>query len=130
MKKFFLIFVFVSITHIMDAQILEQKQVVRKVANTYSIYVDNQWLELRECHVPIEINITDRRVIIYSKQKQTYNVFDEYPVPSNSENVQIGFMMIDQNDDQGIIRFAALPNGILQIYIDFENISWCYNIEE
>lgn len=130
MKKFFLIFVLVFITNSMNAQISEQKQIIRKVATTYTINVDSQWLELRECYVPIEINLTDRRVIIYSKQKQIYDVLEEYPVPSDSEHTQIGFMVIDHNNDRGLIRFVALPNGILQIYIDFENIGWCYNIEE
>ena len=37
--------------------------------------------------------------------------------------------MIDQDGDYGSIRFRKQYNGTIQLYIDYADIKWVYNIE-
>lgn len=36
--------------------------------------------------------------------------------------------MIDQDGDRGTLRFRKQNNGVNQIYIDFKNVQWVYNV--
>lgn len=90
------------------------------------------WGDWQKSDMVLVIN-TDTDVIkIYSPTTQTYIVYgtanngDAYTDSSGGRNVK--FYVIDQDGDKGEIRLRIEKNGNSQIYVDFNNIAWVYNV--
>lgn len=81
----------------------------------------------------LKINVdTDREVItIYSDKTQkyvitgVYNNGDTYKDDSGGETVK--FFVVDQDNDEGELRLRV-KDGDLQLYVDFNDCAWVYNI--
>lgn len=46
----------------------------------------------------------------------------------SSGGKQLEFNFIDQDYDRGVMRLRVERNGNAQIYIDFANVMWVYNV--
>lgn len=73
---------------------------------------------------------TDNDIItIYSPRKQVYAVVEYLGTSNDSDGGrQVKFRVIDQDYDKGTIRLRVESNGNSQIYVDFANVAWCYNV--
>lgn len=78
------------------------------------------------------IDIGNDQIIVYSPRTQIYQVYGVYnngqPYVDDSGGINIKFYVIDQDYDRGSIRLRVERNGNSQIYIDFSNIAWVYNV--
>lgn len=102
-------------------------QYSQRYVNTYGNWTS--WSDWSICNIPIKFDLNSDVITIYSKKTQIYKVYksDSY-VDSDGETV-VRFYFIDQDLDYGHMRLMIRSNGASQIYIDFKDISWCYNVK-
>lgn len=87
------------------------------------------WSDWEQSNIPISIDLTNDIITIYSKVKQIYYVVkcgDTFT--DNGGGSQVVFYVVDQDRDRGSIRLRKERNGNSQIYIDFKDCGWCYNV--
>ena len=130
MKKFLIVLILSIIGFIsIDAQTQWYR------ANTYAYkYINNyghwtNWSDWISCSVNIKFDIDNDIIVIYSNKTQIYAIFDGGQQYTDSDGgSQIRFDVIDQDYDKGTVRLRIERNGNSQIYIDFANVSWVYNV--
>jgi hypothetical protein len=125
MKKFILGIIVVLFTAIPSfAQVINFK--ATSVAIKEKGY---QWSDWQRCSILITFNLRTDKVVIYSKSIQIYKVLtsgENFIDDSGGE--QVKYRVIDQDDDLGSMRLRVETNGNSQIYIDFADVSWVYNV--
>lgn len=99
--------------------------------NKYGTYSWSQWYD---SNVLIVINTDTDIVTIGSKKPQLYKIYKyEGKTFDNGGGYQVIFDVIDNEGDLGTLRirvqydaFGNITNA--QLYIDFSNVAWVYNI--
>lgn len=77
----------------------------------------------------VTINLDNDVITIYSPKTQIYKVYETGPTERNkTTGSQMTFYVYDQDLDKGSIRLRVTPKGTCQIYVDFSNIAWVYNV--
>lgn len=94
-----------------------------------AVKIDGKWSAWEDTNIRIKIDIDNDRIVIYSNRTQIYDIISETTPPRDSSGSQKAFKFIDQDGDIGTLRLRIQDNGTKQIYIDFSDISWVYNIE-
>lgn len=91
-----------------------------------------EWDDWEECKIRIIINTETDIVTIYSASTQKYFIYGSYNdgevYQDEKGGKQIKFYVIDQDRDRGSLRLRIEKNGNSQIYIDFNDCAWCYNV--
>lgn len=98
-----------------------------KYVNSYGKW--NDWSSWEKSSMLITINFDTDIVKIYSPTTQVYKITDyleEYTDQYGGK--QVKFEFIDQDGDYGKMRLRIEKNGNSQIYIDFANVMWVYNV--
>lgn len=95
-------------------------------------YVSNgywtDWSDWESSNLNIKFDLENDLIIIYSSKTQLYKVIEVLNPPSDSTGQQVKFKIVDQDYDIGSLRLRVENNGNLQIYVDFADISWVYNV--
>lgn len=90
------------------------------------------WGDWENSNMNISIDLTNDIITVYSPSKQVYYVYGSYNngnvYTDNNGGRNIKFYVIDQDYDKGEIRLRVERNGNSQIYVDFSNIAWVYNV--
>ena len=89
----------------------------------------SNWLDWIATDIDVKIDFDKAKIVIYSNEPQIYRLIEEVEAPYNDGGQQIKYRMIDQDGDYGSIRFRKQYNGTIQLYIDYADIKWVYNIE-
>lgn len=89
----------------------------------------SNWLDWIATDIDVKINFDKAKIVIYSNEPQIYRLIEEVEAPYDDGGQQIKYRMIDQDGDYGSIRFRKQYNGTIQLYIDYADIKWVYNIE-
>lgn len=97
-----------------------------KYINEYGVWTN--WTDWEKSDVTISLDLTNDLIRINSTSPQTYVVVEEVPADYDSSGEQIKFRVIDQDYDYGYVRLRVESNGNCQMYVDFSNIMWVYNI--
>lgn len=124
MKKFILIF---AMLFSMCAVYAQDKSVFK--AYELAIKIEGEWSDWQPVNIPVVIDYEQDIIIIYSAKTQKYLIIEETAAAPDSNGKQVAFKVIDQDGDVGRFRFRVQNNGAKQIYIDFNNISWCYSVK-
>lgn len=90
------------------------------------------WNKYEKCTIKIVIDPAKDMITIYNKITQYYYIYDSYndgnPYYDNEGGIQIKFYIIDRDGDKGSLRLRIDRHGNSQIYIDFKDCAWCYNV--
>ena len=97
-------------------------------AYNYNTYQWTGWTDWEKCNINIIFDTDEEMVVIYSNKKQVYRIFAEATAPYDASGKQIAFKVVDQDNDRGTLRLRVENNGNSQIYIDFADIRWVYNV--
>ena len=124
MKKFILIF---AMLFSMCATYAQNKSVFK--AYELAIKIEGEWSDWQPVNIPVVIDYEQDVIIIYSAKTQKYLIIEETAAAPDSNGKQVAFKVIDQDRDVGRFRFRVQNNGAKQIYVDFNDISWCYNVK-
>ena len=91
--------------------------------------VGYRWSDWQKCDILITFNLKTDKVVIYSRSIQIYKVITQgQNFIDESGGEQVKYKVIDQDDDLGSMRLRVETNGNSQIYIDFADVSWVYNV--
>lgn len=86
------------------------------------------WSAWKQVNINITFDLTNDVIWIFSAKTQKYSVYSsDIYYDSDGEKV-LRFYFVDQDGDKGHMRLMIRPSGTSQIYIDFSNMSWCYNV--
>lgn len=129
MKKYLTILLMLVFTSI-QAETITYKTVgfAYKYINEYGVWTD--WTQWYSSDMLMTIDFTNDIVKIYSPQTQTYAITKYVRnYTDNSGGKQVEFQFIDQDYDRGTMRLRVETNGNSQVYIEFSNIIWVYNVK-
>lgn len=128
MKRILLLVLFIfSISA--QAQIYQYKTTGFAIKQINAVGVWENWSDWKKSDMLITFNYDTDVVKIYSPETQTYRLQEcirSYVDESGGKQTE--FTFIDQDGDKGTLRLRIETNGNLQIYIEFSNIMWVYNI--
>ena len=94
-------------------------------ATELAIKLEGQvWSDWKPVRIKVEIDVDNDFITIFSGELQVYKVTSNPIVKSDC----VSFSVIDQDYDSGTIRLRVDDNGKSQIYVDFADISWVYNL--
>lgn len=100
-----------------------------KQINDYGRWTN--WSDWEESNILISINLSTDVVVIFSPRTQRYKITDHIRnYTDNSGGKQSEYKFIDQDGDVGSMRLRKEKNGNSQLYIEFSNIMWVYNIKQ
>ncbi len=97
-----------------------------KQKNEYGSWTN--WSDWEPSNIKVKFDLSKDQVFIYSSSIQIYTIIHEEESPYDDSGTQIKFRVVDQDDDYGHLRLRQENNGNSQIYIDFSNIKWVYNV--
>lgn len=122
----FLILVIAVIT--VSAQVVN----FRTTSFTYKEYTYRGWTNwspTQKSDMLITMDINNDIITIYSPVVQRYHIYDTTGAYTDSDGEPvIKFKFIDQDGDYGIMRLTIRNDGRSEIYIDFNNVHWCYTV--
>ena len=123
---------------LLTVSIFSYSQVTKFKTTSYSskvkdVRTDNwsKWSEPSDTEILISIDLTNERIKIFSKEEQVYDIIKYYDKDTDSDGDEtLSFQCDDEDGIKCIVRFVVLnsQNGRKQIYIDYNNIMWMYNI--
>lgn len=106
-------------------------------ATSFSVkYVDNygywtkysRWIEIDP--ISVKIDLISKIIIIYSNDQQIYLIKNwSEERRDRSGGTQIEMKVVDQDLDWGTVRLRKTREGDLQLYVDFADVAWVYNIQ-
>jgi hypothetical protein len=77
----------------------------------------------------ITINLDADVVKVYSPMTQIYRITKYVRTyKDDSGGTQIEYTFIDQDGDRGTLRLRKERNNNTQIYIEFADVMWVYNV--
>lgn len=94
------------------------------------LVTDSYWDSWTHVNILITFNYTTDKIIIYSNKIQVYSIYNYDIYYDNDGEKVLRFYFIDQDYDKGTMRLMVRPSGTSQIYVDFANISWVYNVKK
>ena len=91
----------------------------------------NKWSEPEKVDVLITIDIENNRIKIFSKGEQVYDIIQYYEKETDNEGDEtLQFQCVNEDGLKCFVRFVVLNSreGKRQLYVDFADIMWVYNI--
>lgn len=87
------------------------------------------WSDWQDSDMDICFNLPEDRIIVYSPTRQIYKITEAGQAESDGKGgQQVTFIAYDQDYDVCHIRLRVEANGNSQIYVDFNNVAWVYNV--
>ena len=90
------------------------------------------WSDWESSNLYLYINLDTDQITIYSTSIQIYQIYSAYNNGNaylDSEGGKtIKFNVIDQDFDKGTVRLRIDREGNSQVYIDFADVAWVYNV--
>ena len=124
MKKIIFIFVF-----LLGINNLYAQDCMWLKAYELAIKFDGSWSDWEDVNIEVKVDLDRDRITIYSAEVQIYRILEQIEAPHDSSGEQIAFKVIDQDGDIGRFRFRVQNNGTKQLYVDFNDVSWVYNVK-
>ena len=92
----------------------------------YGVWSD--WSDWEDSNMKVKFDLNKDQIVIFSPNVQIYNVLRIEEPPYDPSGQQIKYRVIDQDDDFGYIRLRIENSGNSQIYVDFADVKWVYNV--
>lgn len=131
MKKFLVILMMAVIGFTASAESLWFRgySYAIKYKTDYNRNNSQGWSSFQKCNVDIEFKMDDDFIIIYSNKTQIYAIYEDAGTYNDAEGgKQQGYYVLDQDYDKGMIRLRIARDGTSQLYIDFNDVGWVYNV--
>ena len=135
MKKYILIFMMMfgmlfAVSSSCKAQTYYYKtyEFAIKFKSSYGVW--GNWSDWEKSNIVLTIDMDQDVITVFSQQKQIYKVIEYLgSYTDESGGKQLKYYVIDQDGDLGHVRLRNEKNGNSQIYIDFNDVMWVYNVK-
>ena len=77
----------------------------------------------------ISVNFEDRKIKIYSKSTQIYDIIQTYDEERIEDGKKFRFYCEDRNGSNCYIDFVYYDDGTKQLYVRYSDIQYLYNIQ-
>ena len=128
-KNLLMLFMLIGFTLSSNAQAI---QVYRATSFAYKAtdYYGNwsNWSDWERSTVKIEFNLPNDVIVIHSPVVQAFGIYDTFTPPYDSGGQQVGFVAMDAEGVRCHIRLRIENNGNSQIYIEYSNLIYVYNV--
>lgn len=96
-------------------------------------YIENgrwtDWSDWKRVNVIITIDYDNDVIRVHADSPQTYVVTNyDKSFTDSSGGRQVQFSVIDQDYDYGKVRLRIETNGNSQIYVEFADVIFCWNV--
>lgn len=88
----------------------------------------SNWSDWQRSSVKIEFNLPNDVIVIHSPVVQAFGIYDTFTPPYDSGGTQVGFVAVDAEGVRCHIRLRIEHNGNSQIYIEYSNLLYVYNV--
>ena len=87
------------------------------------------WSEWEDSGMIITLNLTKDIVEILSPKAQIYNIteYNDFYIDKDGGRTA-KFSFVDQEGYKGVIRLRIEKNGNSQMYVEYANVMWVYNL--
>lgn len=128
------------ITPLLIISINALSQVTKFKTTSFSIKSKNEytekwtkWSEAEDVEILITFDLTNERIKIFSKEEQEYDIikyFDKKIDEDGDETIKL--QCVNEDGLKCIVRIVVLNSnyGQRQLYIDFADIMWVYDINK
>lgn len=99
--------------------------------NEYNYYSQrwSGWSNWEKSDMLLTIDLSNDIITIFSPVTQVYKIYSyEESYRDSDGDVHIKYKFVDQDGDYGTLKLLQRANGASEIYIYFNNISWCYRV--
>ena len=87
------------------------------------------WSDWQPSNMTLTIDLDTDIITVYSEKRQVYRVLENMgSYTDESQGRQTKFYVIDQDGDYGYVRLRIEKNGNSQVYVDFGDVMWVYNV--
>lgn len=101
---------------------------IKTYNETYDYWSD--WSDWEPCKVLVVINTEQDKITIYSDVVQEYDVYDWEDLGTDADNgTSSAFSCVDADGLRCTVRIREQSDGVLQLYVDYADMMWVYNIE-
>ena len=91
----------------------------------------HDWTDWQEVSTVITIDYDNDVIRVYAETPQVYVVTNyDGEFTDNSGGQQVQFSVIDQDYDRGKIRLRVEKNGNSQLYVEFADVIFCWNVRK
>lgn len=100
--------------------------------NSYNSYTNRWtgWSDWEGSNMLLTINLNTDVVTIYSPTTQIYSIYEpEGEYYDSDGDYNLVFKFVDQDYDIGNLRLLQRTSGASEIYIEFNNVRWCYRVK-
>lgn len=104
------------------------QDVVMLDAYELAVRLEDEWSDWVECSIPVKMDFNVGKVTIYSEEVQIYTLLKQVDGPKDHYGDSVYYKVRDQDGDIGIFTFRRQRNNIRQIYLDFGDVGWVYNV--
>lgn len=89
-----------------------------------------EWTDWEECRCLVSVSF-DRDVInIYSEEPQEFDIYDEEGESEDENGSSYTLRCIDKNGLRCCVRFRMQNDGILQLYVEYNDIIYVYCLKK
>ena len=128
MRKFLILSIFVLICGALSAQTYNFKATELAI-RYHNGYAWEEWSDWQPVSIQVKMDLDASLIIIYSNRTQIYRITEyDGSYTDSSQGNQMRFTIIDQDYDRGHLRLRVEKNGNSQIYVDFSDVMWVYNV--
>ena len=130
MKKFLVLFSFLMVSLMGFAQSEQWYQATSFAYKTTNYYGNwSAWSDWEYSDVKIKFETHKDIIIIYSKDIQAFAIYDTLNPPYDPNGQQVAFAAYDGDGVKCHIRLRIENNGNSQIYCEYSNIIFCWNLK-
>lgn len=130
MIKGVLMLVLLFVCTAINAQVLQFKT-TSYAENRYNYTTQkwSGWSRWEPSNMLLTIDLNSDIITVYSPKTQIYVIYKAEASYTDSDgDLHVPFKFIDQDGDRGTIKLLQRKSGSSEVYIEFSNIRWCYQV--
>lgn len=131
MKKFLLaLLMFVGVATVANAQVVKYRSTDFAIKTQRSNGSWTEWSDWQSCQVLVVVNFNNSTVQIYSQETQEFDIIEKVSDWHNDGDggQQFEVACVDKDGLRCNMRFRKQNDGQLQLYIDYRDCMYVYNI--